>query len=101
MRTEDQPDRDEKDARRKSPQEWLELAALGRRHWRRLAQQQEQLRKAVLLIGDEYADYRDRINRVVLPGIQDDLDEAKRQIRKAELFAEYSGRGSKKSRQTR
>jgi hypothetical protein len=101
MKAEDPAERDARDARRKTPKEWRDLAELGRHYHRRLAQQQEELRRSAAMLSDEQADFRDRINRVILPGIQNDLEESRRLIRKAELLAEYSDRRGSKRRQTR
>jgi hypothetical protein len=101
VRGEEAQEKDEKDARRRSPKEWLELAEFGRKHHRRLATQQEELRRAAAMLSDEHAEFRSRVNRVILPGIQSDLEESRRLIRKAELYAEYSGRAAAKSQQTR
>lgn len=101
MKVEEAREREEKDATRKGSQEWLDLAELGRRYHRNLAHHQEELRRGAAMLSDDFAEFRDRINRVILPGIQSDLEESRRLIRKAELFAEYSGRRAAKSRQTR
>jgi hypothetical protein len=97
----DARERDEAQSRQRTPQEWLDLAELGRHYRRRLGHLQEELRSAAAQLPDEYAEHRARINHVVLPGIQADIDDGKRLIRKAELFAEYSGRRRPEARETR
>lgn len=95
------PEKEEAQARRASPQDWLGLAELGRHFRRRLGHLQEELRRAAALLPDEYAEHRARINHVIVPSIQADIDEGKHLIRKAELFAEYSGRRRSESHETR
>jgi hypothetical protein len=93
------------EAKRLTPQEWSEMARLGHRQRRLLEDAHSQLQRQVAQIGDEYAEFRDRIRNVFLPGLKDDVDEVRRLTRKAELYAEYSAKaaddhGKNRSRQT-
>ena len=98
----DEPqEREERLARKRSPHEWQELIEYGRKQHRDLLRSQEELRRGAAMLSDNFAAYRDRIHRVVLPRLQEDIDEVRRQIRRGELFAEFSAKNTKKSRQTR
>jgi hypothetical protein len=94
-------ERDERLARKRSPQEWQDLIEFGRRQHRDLLRSQAELRRGAAMLSDNFAAFRDQINRVILPGLEKDIDEVRRQIRRGELFAEFSARNAKKSRQTR
>lgn len=101
MRGDEVQEREERLARKRSPHEWQELIEFGRRQHRDLLRSQEELRRGAAMLSDNYAAFRDQINRVILPGLQKDIDELRRQIRRGELFAEFSAKDAKKSRQTR
>jgi hypothetical protein len=101
VRGEEPPEREERLARKRSPHEWQELIEFGRRQHRDLLRSQEELRRGAAMLSDHFAAFRDQISRVILPGLQNDIDEVRRQIRRGELFAEVSARNTKKSRQSR
>jgi hypothetical protein len=77
------------------------MARLGHRQRRQLEDAHSQLQRHVAHIGDEYAEFRDRIKNVLLPSLRDDVDEVRRLTRKAELYAEYSARAAEDKQQNR
>jgi hypothetical protein len=97
----DKEEKERQEAKRLTPQEWSEMARLGHRQRRQLEDAHSQLQRQVAQIGDEYAEFRDRIKNVLLPGLRDDVDEVRRLTRKAELYAEYSAATSEDHRQNR
>lgn len=74
--------------------QWRELVGFMQPMRRRLQELHEQLRPVADSLGDDQAELREEIRSTVLPGIGEDIDELKYNLRKAQLIAEFSARRS-------